>query len=323
MLLIFAIIETVKASLVHGAAVVPAEAPFTGAYTGTALVLNALLLQSFSLIDHLTWNVPSWSIAAEFWTYAVFGVATRSAPPRLRLPAYVLLAALGAVAVIAFSRHYIDTTYDYGFLRCLYGFFTGCLTYRLWRSARFDPRFANVVEAFVVAGIAVFVMFSLGRAWSDLAPVAFAAAVWVFAQEAGFVSRLLRTTPFARLGAWSYSIYMLHMLVVVLLGRLAVVIEHLIGQKLVILYVPPLGETARRVIAYPNLWLMDGVVLAYLAAVIAAAAPTYRMVERPGQRFFNRAAARMAAPAAPVRLVAPAETTRAADSARANRSRSG
>ena len=35
----------------------------------------------------------------------------------------------------------------------------------------------------------------------------------------------------------------------------------------------------------------SGVMLAYLAAVVALAALTWRMIERPGQRLFNRLAA--------------------------------
>ncbi len=41
----------------------------------------------------------------------------------------------------------------------------------------------------------------------------FAAAVLIFAREAGQVSRLLRGAPFAALGRWSYSIYMGHQIV--------------------------------------------------------------------------------------------------------------
>ena len=38
------------------------------------------------------------------------------------------------------------------------------------------------------------------RPASDLVPLIFASVIWVFAQEAGLVSRLLQTTPFVRLG---------------------------------------------------------------------------------------------------------------------------
>ena len=102
---------------------------FTDAASPWAIVSNSLLLQGLGVHDQLTLNHPSWSISAEFWTYLVFGLVClgtglvrrqwRSRPPCW--PAW-------GPRSWGYSPDFIDTTYSYGFFRCLYGFFIGVLT---------------------------------------------------------------------------------------------------------------------------------------------------------------------------------------------------
>jgi peptidoglycan/LPS O-acetylase OafA/YrhL len=53
-----------------------------------------------------------------------------------------------------------------------------------------------------------------------------------------------------------------------------------------------IGGSAVELLDFGNPWIMDGVALVYLAAVIALASMTYRYVEVPGyeaaKRFVNR-----------------------------------
>lgn len=46
---------------------------FTGTNALSTIPMNLVFGQSFGFVEHLTWNPPSWSICAEFWTYLVFG----------------------------------------------------------------------------------------------------------------------------------------------------------------------------------------------------------------------------------------------------------
>src|SRR5258708_36562327 len=45
----------------------PPEAPDT-------ILANLLLIQSLHLYEFLTWNLPSWSISTEFYTYVIFAL---------------------------------------------------------------------------------------------------------------------------------------------------------------------------------------------------------------------------------------------------------
>ncbi len=52
-----------------------------------------------------------------------------------------MLAVGGAVVLARFSRYGMRETFGWGFFRCLYGFFTGVLTYEIWRHGFADsPR---------------------------------------------------------------------------------------------------------------------------------------------------------------------------------------
>src|SRR6267143_1258388 len=97
-------------------------APFSTPQQAPDTVLaNLLLVQSLHLYDFLTWNIPSWSISTEFYTYVVFAVCLVG----LRKHAWIaLLLALigGPVLIAALSDHYMNTHYDWGIIRCLYGF---------------------------------------------------------------------------------------------------------------------------------------------------------------------------------------------------------
>jgi peptidoglycan/LPS O-acetylase OafA/YrhL len=93
-----------------------------------------------------------------------------------------------------------------------------------------------------------------------------------------------------RLGALSYSIYMVHAFVLLILENSTAVAGKALGVRLETGRV--IGGSAVELLDFGNPWIMDGVALVYLAAVIALASVTYRYVEVPGyeaaKRFVNR-----------------------------------
>jgi peptidoglycan/LPS O-acetylase OafA/YrhL len=127
-----------------------------------------------------------------------------------------------------------------------------------------------------------------GRNLSSLAgPLIFAAIVLVFAEERGVLSSGLLTRPFQALGRWSYSIYLVH----VLLYQGAVLVAVLMDR----MFVP--GLVVRH--GFDEMIFVGGSLLSLLAvallcAVSIAVSPlTWRFVEAPGQRLAGRIAARI------------------------------
>jgi hypothetical protein len=125
---------------------------------------------------------------------------------------------------------------------------------------------------------------------SFAAPLVFAFVVYVFSFEAGPVSQLLRRGPVQALGRWSYSIYMVHALLVTVFLLAASAAQKPLGRELVDLL--PGGA---RVVGHIDPAILDLALFGYLIAVVVAARFTYRMIETPGRTFFNGLAERVVA----------------------------
>jgi peptidoglycan/LPS O-acetylase OafA/YrhL len=73
-LLAMVIVESARAiSAARGASFY--NPPFAGATSLHSILTNLVFGQSFGIEQQLTWNPPSWSICAEFWTYLIFAAA--------------------------------------------------------------------------------------------------------------------------------------------------------------------------------------------------------------------------------------------------------
>ncbi|MGD0865318.1 MAG: acyltransferase [Rhizomicrobium sp.] len=255
---------------------------FTGERTPLAILANLFLVQSLGVFHTLTWNTPSWSISTEFYTYLVFAAACAITAHRTtRIVLSVLLAAGGLAVLICFSRYGMRETFGWGFFRCLFGFFAGSLTYEIWRQNRFAGNIGNAAEIATVALALAFLVFVPGHlALEYFAVPVFSLLVFVFARERGIVSRAMSANAINCLGRWSYSIYMVHMLVLALLFSA--------------LNIAWMGWTAKlpdgtETIVLGTRIAADALMLAYLAAVVTLAAFTWRYIEQPGQRIFGGA----------------------------------
>lgn len=260
-------------------------AAFAGNRSIATLMSNIFLVQSFNLHGMTSWNGPAWSIGVEFYTYLVFALAVFALGARPLV--FAALAVLGLAGVVYGSQAWLFTTHDFGFFRCLFGFFTGCLVYGL--VTRGAPRWVlgNVAEYAVVALLVIY-LATTGRTPSSLlAPFVFAALVYVFAFEAGQISKILKMAWAQALGLWSYSIYMIHMLWLAPLKVLAT-----LAAKFSLL-----GVTLA--VAEPvKMWTFGHAGLDFLAVAVALAGSvvlakyTFALVERPARDWFSAYARR-------------------------------
>lgn len=106
-------------------------APFSTPQVAPDTILaNLLLVQGLHLYDFLTWNFPSWSISTEFYTYVVFAVCVVG----LRKHGWIalLLAIIGGPVLVAtLSERNMATDYDWGIIRCIYGFAAGAISWNI------------------------------------------------------------------------------------------------------------------------------------------------------------------------------------------------
>ena len=268
---------------------------FAGSTGIDALIANIFLVHGLGFYDDLTWNTVSWSISTEFWTYLVFAAVVllaRTARAMLICDVALVAISLWVSIVTYYPGGMADAHFRYAIFRCVYGFFVGHIVYRLWMRGGISGLRSGwgLLEIFTCVLVAVFVAMAWHSMWALAAPVVFGFAVLVFAQERGAVSAGLKTKPFLFVGMLSYSIYMVHPLVLAAFGR----IDYVVNKKM---NIPTHIDVTTRWMDAPvslyffgNQWIMDGFGIVYLVCTIALAALTYTFVEKPGRDFFNRLA---------------------------------
>lgn len=268
-----------------------------------AIPSNLLLIQSLGLHDRETWNFPSWSLSVEFATYIAFAAFCLASPMLRRVLAVAtIVLSILILAVVAPSG--MRSTYDYGIFRCLAGFFTGTLCYEVAR--RWGPprwRYPTLIEIASVTLVVVWLAMSPDKGAAYAAPLVFASFVYVFLGEGGGLSRLLRTPVLQKLAELSFSIYMIHALV--LMFGFSVI--HAVSRHfdLGLFRTVELARPVRNGIASQGYATMVDMVhlegtaarlvslALYLAILLAATLLTYVLVEVPGRQLFLRLAKRL------------------------------
>jgi peptidoglycan/LPS O-acetylase OafA/YrhL len=203
----------------------------------TNLVVNLLMLQAWNPVDGMapSINGPSWSISTELGLYIAFMFLIRNFERRWLLALLISAIITGSMIVygLAFNIGWATSNlpavtgqsllYEFPPGR-LFEFTAGMCMALLYRKYRISERLGLLaITAIEVAVIALAVFYSV---WArDLqviwyneftiylglsAVVPACISIYVFANEAGLVSRLLTLAPFVLLGEISYSVYLFH-----------------------------------------------------------------------------------------------------------------
>jgi peptidoglycan/LPS O-acetylase OafA/YrhL len=263
---------------------------FTGSFDPVWLPANIAMVQAWGVLPAPTWNEPAWSISAEFAAYLAFAGCYALFGRRGWL--VFALSAAAATGWALADDEIMRSTNSHALVRCLIGFGAGVCVHVVWtrRTAWRIPA-ATLTEAALVVVTLSAVTLLPNRLGIACIPC-FAATIFVFAFEQGRVSRFLSRGFWVYLGRRSYSIYLVHTLVLTgvlwLVAITAGVLPWSLGEA------RP-GQTG---IVAP-LALADPLIFAFLALVVAVAHVTYRFVELPGQQFGRSLAARMKQPRAP------------------------
>lgn len=240
-------------------------------FAWSALPDNLLFTNAMNQHVYLSWNMVSWSIGAEWWTYvAAVGLIIGLWQKKLRLIIPVMLVAFGSLTLLVYllPEHTLDITFNYGFLRCLFEFVIGLGAYQLylrqWAQPwlKFDAMFLFLFALVVcifhykfsdLIIIPVFILLILAATYNRT-------RVW-----AGLNWPVLQY-----LGTISYSVYLMHSIWFLLFWfSLPVIKNALVLQEL-----PGLLK-----LLYSGIFLM---------LTLGSAHFSYRYVEVPGRCWFNR-----------------------------------
>jgi peptidoglycan/LPS O-acetylase OafA/YrhL len=171
-------------------------------FTEQLLLIHSL---GFFKLEH-PFNLPSWSISVEFYTYLVFGILCLISHYLLRLSAFVVLAG-AALVLLSFGGENIGNFSE--ILQCLAGYFLGCLVASLVvRRPQVLPRGSTFVA------LAAMTLFLCIRTDPKFAVAIFFLSALLIAAVVcsgdDYAKRLLGHKSLKFLGLVSYSIYMSH-----------------------------------------------------------------------------------------------------------------
>ncbi|WP_373973935.1 acyltransferase [Chitinibacter sp. SCUT-21] len=247
---------------------------------------NATLLHAWLPDANLfSFNGPAWSISVEYYIYIAFGLIILLAQRR-STQAFCLLIALCSAAMVLLEPKIANSPG----LRGLICFFVGAAVYALYlrlRDRTLHRYWMTALE--IVCLFALYWMVTLKYPYKSYwATWGFASAILLFAYEGGLISSWLKRGVFTKLGEWSFSIYLVHYL---LLYALTIALQHFhpswLAQVGKVLYIDT-GSTVGN-----NLLL-----LMVVASVLFCARASYQWIERPGMKLGKFWQQRRSAPAA-------------------------
>jgi peptidoglycan/LPS O-acetylase OafA/YrhL len=237
----------------------------------TEVVSTLTMTHSMGIFDELILNTPSWSISTEFYTYLLFAAICLLLTGTARLVAFAGLCLIGfmfstwASTVLhhcARQGGCLSLTYDFGFLRTIFSFFLGALVFHASRSPGIAPVRLQW-PALALLGL----LLTLVNAYPLLAlvfPLAFGLLIYSVCGDTGPLAALLKSRPCQVLGQRSYSIYLMHMPLLLLFQIIVKRVDGFAANSLLL--------------------------LAYVATLVTIAGWTFRHVEDPFRARFNRLA---------------------------------
>jgi peptidoglycan/LPS O-acetylase OafA/YrhL len=243
-------------------------------FAWSAIPSQLLFANAMNQHEYLSWNMVSWSIGAEWWTYSaalvlLIGLWKKSL--RLVLPV-MLIAFTGLVALMYWlPGNTLDITFNYGFWRCLFEFIIGLGVYQLYLRG-WGQGWLQGDSAFVVVLLGIACIFHFQ--WFDwiIVPV-FTLFLLATAYNRARICALLNKPVLQYLGTISYSIYLIHGL-----------------WFFIFWFTWPQVKTALAIGHLPLL-LKLLYVLIFLSLTIISAHFSYRYIEVPGRRWFKPRAA--------------------------------
>ena len=234
--------------------------------------LQLFFLDAFGLVDHWGWNVPSWSVASEWWIYlvAILIIPFLNKNRKVQTTVAFALGLLGLLLI-----HLMDTGSApgtslgriAGTFQCLFEFTIGVSVYQIYKTIRDQQTIwsKDWMMFLVVIGVILILHF-------DVYPVFiipfFSAFLLCASLNTGLPSRFLNSKPLVFLGDVSYSIYLTHVFWMFSLGRLWVE-----------LYFKPTYPGVAPTYVDHFFWLTT-----MLTFLIGFSYLTYRYVELPAQK---------------------------------------
>jgi len=250
-----------------------------------AIPTGFLLLHSYYIHKIYTWNIPSWSISAEWAAYLLFPVLALFLSKRklfavITLGLGVILAYVSIMYLLPRRNylypsvpvpHNLNTTYDYGYLRGIAGFALGMIVYKMYQLPTLKNLFQKDITSLLITFLLVLAMhFALNDA---ICVSLFATMVLGFSLNNGKLHKLCNMRLVQYVGKISYSIYLMQ-----------IFLQEPFSKGLRLPGVIGYGR-GRQNIEFANGFMFC---LIYLVLLLGISSITYYVIEQPCRRLINR-----------------------------------
>lgn len=169
-------------------------------------------------------NMPSWSISSEIISYLIFGILSYILSKNYKDLAFICLILISVFCLIYIGKFVVSG--DYGFLRGILGFLLGYFVYKL-NSKLTRIKFSNYLE-FILLFLLIIILFLLDHFKNNISgffiglfiiPSFFSFSILSLIHTNGFLSKILESQTLKYLGKISYSIYLNHSLILIVLVK--------------------------------------------------------------------------------------------------------
>lgn len=251
-----------------------------------AIPTHLLLLHSFGIHKIFTWNVPSWSISAEWWAYMIFPLLVIFLGKYKKIGLIILttLSILLYFSILYFLPrvnsfvptlpvpHDLNVTYDYGYVRGIAGFIAGMITYMGFQKKEV-VKYLNSDLIVILSVLTTILLFHFGA--NDLIIIiSFILLVLTIAANKKGLYKLFQLRPLQYLGKISYSIYLTHSIAMFFLAVPII-------TKLGYIYK---GPGSLQIPFFTGTWVCT----VFLLGVIIISSVSFYLIEKPCRSWLNR-----------------------------------
>ncbi|MGO4893899.1 acyltransferase family protein [Flavobacterium sp. W21_SRS_FM6] len=179
---------------------------------------NIFLIHAWGTWNDVSWNYPSWSISAEFFAYLTFPIMLAVIRFHKVIKSLVLLI---SITLILIYPHLHELTIGNGqaIYRCLIGFYLGVAGYLLFKTIKLSYLKTTFIQYSLLLLIVLLVFSEVSDSWVMLLwfPLIFS-----LSNDQGGLAELLKNKFLHFLGVVSYSIYLIHVIVMMVYRDLRV-----------------------------------------------------------------------------------------------------
>ena len=239
------------------------------AFSLSKLLFSISLTNGFGVENSVGWNAPSWSVSSEFFAYLCFPflAALLFRASLSMLQCFAIMATVFALTIslgwgLTDKQSYF-AGWQFVLLRVLSEFLVGMLIFRLYQITKVTTLLPMAVVALSI--IAFMALLNTHSRWDWVMIMAFGLLLFSLTDNSHFASRWLSGSVAVYLGKISYSVYLCH-------GVVFMVLNSAFGRLL-----PDWSGVA---LSVP--------IVAYIGVSIFAAHITYTFIEVPAQAWLKQ-----------------------------------